>query len=242
MSLYYFTLKIFFFIVGVLFFVNGLLAEDKAIVAFVNGKVYAEKEGSKRRLKKDDLIVAGETIRTKEDSRATIIYEGNEIKLMAESKLLIKSLPAKDKNATIELINGFSWYKLVNLGKGSFQVITPVSVAGVRGTEFAVMYEKDKKTAMNCVCHGKVNVTPNQGTNNIVNAGTGSVISPMSKNSKEMSFKKTIYKDMILKLESLPAFAKDIEASPILKNCLSCHIPKGWKPKEDVQPSLDYVN
>ena len=215
-------------------FSSAIQAEDLAFVQFIKGKVIAIKDGNKRKLKKNDIITEGETIKTNDESHLVIFFKGSEIHVMPESSLVLKSLPEKNKKSSMELLKGFSWFKLVNLGKGSFDVATPVSIAGVRGTSFSVIYEEDEKRAMNCICHGSVKVSPANGKAELIKAGNGSVI------SEDLKLHKINYKGLILKKESLPAFAKELEAAPILKNCLSCHIPKGWTPKKEEQPSFDY--
>ena len=36
------------------------------------------------------------------------------------------------------------------------------------------------------------------------------------------------YKNLIVKKDAMPEFESKVKESPMLKNCLSCHVPKGW--------------
>ena len=79
---------------------------------------------------------------------------------------------------------------------------------------------------MHCVCEGKVEVASNEtgAKSKLVEKGNGS---SLKKGSGDIDM--SSYKNLIVKKEAMPEFETKIKEAPILKNCLSCHTPKGWK-------------
>lgn len=203
---------------------------DKAVAGFVAGKVSiktASGDGKWKQLKKDDSVSEGDTIMTGNASKTTITYNGSEFRINPNTTFVMSSFPGKE-NGKVEVKSGFAWLKLVNLSGKPFIADTPISTAGVRGTAFAVMYEKKDRMAMNCICEGKVEVTNTgeEGKSKTIEKGTGSAIT-----EGKPDVDTTSYKGEIEKKEALPAFEAKVKKFPILANCLSCHEPKGWKYK-----------
>jgi hypothetical protein len=208
--------------------IQTLVADDSAKVSFVVGKVSAkpssDAKASWKLLKKDDLVNSGDTIMTGNGSQVTLLYNSSEFKIAPNSTLVLKSLHTKDKDGEVEVSSGFAWFKLDKLGKQTFKATTPASTAGVRGTAFAALYDEKTKVAMNCVCDGKVEVAGSaKGT--VVSRGSGSLVKAGEDKVDTFSYKGLIEKTGA----ALPEFEKKIKENPTLKNCLSCHTPKGWK-------------
>jgi ferric-dicitrate binding protein FerR (iron transport regulator) len=200
---------------------------DTAIVTFLVGKVSVKTatDTKWKPLKKEDSVGSGDTIMTGNGSAATITYRGSEFKIAANSTLVVNSLYSKDKDGAVELKNGSAWFKVANLSGKKFTATTPTSVAGVRGTAFATLYDEKSKSGMNCVCEGKVEVTSTEAgaKPKLVEKGSGSSLKMGSADIDISS-----YKNLIVKKESMPEFESKVKESPMLKNCLSCHTPKGW--------------
>ena len=210
---------------------RALTAQEvgEASVNFLIGKVSYKTNDSNatwKPLKKGDKIGEGDTISTGNGSTATINYKNSEIKISPNTTIQVKSLYAKGKDGSVEVKNGMAWFKLEKLEGQKFQTVTPTATAGVRGTAFATLYDEKTKSSMNCICDGKVEVasTEKGAKSKIIEKGSGS-----SFQSGDTKIDLTSYKNDIVKKESNPSFQKKIDDSPLLKNCLSCHTPKGWK-------------
>lgn len=202
--------------------------ETTAKTTFVIGKVSVKGIDAKatwKPVKVNDLVSDGDTIMTGNGSTITLAYKGSEIKLQQNTTMVMKSLFSKTKEGNFEVKNGMAWYKLVNLGGQKVNSITPTSVAGVRGTSFASLYDEKSKAAMNCVCEGKVEVVSTEpgAKSKMVEKGSGSGFKPGSADIDLQS-----YKGDISKMTANPSFEKKIKDFPMMKNCLSCHTPKGW--------------
>ncbi len=235
-----------FFAILIALYSYQIFAETKeeiALVSFLLGKVKvfpASGKESARELKLNERILAGDTIVTEVGSKVTILYKGSEFKIASNASVTIHDLYGKNKTGKVEVNHGLAWFKLVNL-KGKFEVQTPASTAGVRGTSFATLYDEELKQAMNCVCEGKVEIQ-SRGKNakkEMVVQGKGSSI-----NFGMTEISKADYKDEIEKGEkgkpgsALPLFEKRIQKAHLMKSCLSCHVPKGWslEDKKDAEP------
>ncbi|MBK8398581.1 MAG: FecR domain-containing protein [Leptospiraceae bacterium] len=220
-------MKIIIFLLGC--FTIGLVAQDtnSAKVSFLIGKVSVKSSTDTKwkSLKKNDTIENGDTVMTGNGSLTTILYKGSELKISPNSTIVVSSLYTKEVEGKIEVKNGGVWSKLVNLGGQKFTTVSPTSTAGVRGTAFATIYDEKSKVGMHCVCEGKVEVTSNEtgGKSKLVEKGNGSSLK-MGSSEIDMSS----YKNLIVKKEAMPEFETKIKDSPLLKNCLSCHTPKGW--------------
>jgi hypothetical protein len=207
----------------------GLSAQESetAVVSFLIGKVNLRTTGDNKwkPLKKDDKVANGDSVMTGNGSVVTITYKGSEFKVAANSTLVVNSLYSKDKDGSVEVKNGSAWFNVKDLGGKKFTASTPTSVAGVRGTAFGAMYDDKSKVAMHCVCEGKVEVasTESGAKPKMVEKGNGSSLKTGSADV-DMSN----YKNLIVKKEAMPAFEAKVNEAPMLKNCLSCHTPKGW--------------
>jgi hypothetical protein len=225
-------LKIQIFIFSFLSLAFNLLAQDSdpgATISSLIGKV-SIKSGSDTKsgwktVKVNETVKNGDILMTGNGSMATVRYKDSEFKLTQNTTLAVNSLYTKEKDAHFEVKQGLAWFKLVNLNGKKFVSTSPTSSAGVRGTAFATVYDEKAKADLTCVCEGKVEVTPKTtgGKSAFVEKGNG-----VSVKSGEASLLPISYKGEMLKGESLPGFEKKIKAYPILKNCLSCHTPRGW--------------
>ncbi|MDX1957968.1 MAG: FecR family protein [Leptospiraceae bacterium] len=208
--------------------ISSIFSDDAAKVSFVVGKVSArstsDSKAAWKQLKKDDLVNSGETIMTGNGSQVTLLYNGSEFKVAPNSTLVVKSLHNKDKDGEVEVSSGFAWFKLEKLGKKTFKATTPATTAGVRGTAFAALYDEKTKTAMNCICDGKVEVA-GSAKSTMVSRGSGSVVKAGEEKVDIVSYKGMFEKKTGA---ALPTFEKKVQESPAMANCLSCHTPKGW--------------
>ena len=207
----------------------GISAQEResAVVSFLVGKVNIKSTADNKwkPLKKEDAVNSGDSIMTGNGSVATITYKSSEFKISANSTIVVNSLYSKDKDGSVEVKNGGAWFNIKDLGPKKFTASTPTSTAGVRGTAFGALYDDKTKVAMHCVCEGKVEVASNEAgaKPKMVEKGNGSSFKAGSADI-EMS----IYKNLIVKKEAMPEFESKVKDAPMLKNCLSCHTPKGW--------------
>ncbi len=200
---------------------------ESAVVSFLVGKVTFKTAADNKwkPLKKEDKVNNGDSVNTGNGSVVTITYKGSEFKIAANSTLVVNSLYSKDKDGSVELKNGGAWFNVKDLGGKKFSATTPTSVAGVRGTAFGALYDANTKVAMHCVCEGKVEVASTEAGSKpkMVEKGNGSSLKTGSADV-DMS----TYKNLIVKKEAMPEFEAKVKEAPMLKNCLSCHTPKGW--------------
>jgi len=133
-------------------------AKDKSVVADPLGK-------RGRSTQKGSAFFEGETIQTKEGARVKLLFNegGNEIVLGASTSLVVERAGASKSGTELSLKQG-NLRSSVNKkysGEGGdvFEVKTPNSVAGVRGTVFNVAYDSKKNMTQVFTERGSVAVT-----------------------------------------------------------------------------------
>ncbi|SOR62896.1 Sigma factor regulatory protein, FecR/PupR family [Leptospira interrogans serovar Manilae] len=138
---------------------------ENAKVSFLLGKSYVQKSGknSWEPLKPNDFLEEGDLISTGNGSRITVHYKGSEFKIQQNSKVKLSNLPEKSKLGVLEVNQGFAWFKIVNLKGKKFEVTTPNSTAGVRGTSFSAFYDPKTRESSFCTCEGKVSISDSTG-------------------------------------------------------------------------------
>lgn len=209
--------------------------EKESVVSFLIGKAQVQKagKGNWTILKQGDGVAEGDIISTGNASKVTLTYRGSEFKILPNTKLRVSSLYNESKDGKLEVINGFAWFKLVNLKGKKFDVSTPTSTAGVRGTAFSAFHDPKSKDSSFCTCEGKVAVTgtgdPKEGR--IQEKGNGGYYPGDGADAK-----RTSYEGLIVKFKALPPFQDLMKKNISLKNCLSCHVPQGWTPEESSVP------
>ncbi|MBE0304571.1 FecR family protein [Leptospira interrogans] len=211
---------------------------ENAKVSFLLGKSYVQKSGksSWEPLKPNDFLEEGDLISTGNGSRITVHYKGSEFKIQQNSKVKLSNLPEKSKRGVLEVNQGFAWFKIVNLKGKKFEVTTPNSTAGVRGTSFSAFYDPKTRESSFCTCKGKVSISDPTGKEILFQEkGEGTIVS-----SKDIEIKKLEYKGIIKKLNTLSGFEERLKKNPFLKNCLSCHTPEGWIPQEEILKDETY--
>lgn len=124
----------------------------------VDGRVDLLKPGQTRAeaVKKGDTVTPGDIVRTKSNSQAEIVFEdGAVLRISESSRMEIKDyLMAEDgkrKNGIMRLLRGKiratvpkALGRIIPITKGpaTFEVETPTAVAGVRGTDFFVSFDR----------------------------------------------------------------------------------------------------
>jgi hypothetical protein len=91
-----------------------------------------------------EVLTAGDTIRTGDDSRGVLTYfEGSTVTLEPNTELAIIDASAKTDGSTVVVMQqnlGRTWHVVTKLiqGNSKYEVRTPASTASVRGTAFTV--------------------------------------------------------------------------------------------------------
>ncbi|MCK4225844.1 FecR domain-containing protein, partial [candidate division WOR-3 bacterium] len=99
-------------------------------------------------------VLDEDTVIVKDSSKAEILYSDSS-KLFVDENSTLTTTSGKKRSVFLSL--GRIWAKVKGLVKGeSFEVSNPVSVSGVRGTEFTVSYKDDEAEVK--VLSGKVNI------------------------------------------------------------------------------------
>lgn len=126
-------------------------AEEDQIAVFteVKGSVSVKGEGEKiwEAAKEEDPLFEGDQIKTGKDGSAKIIFENESIiQIEKNSVLEIQEMVKGKKEESLVAKVKLSVGKIVNfvLHTDKFEVVTPTSIMGVRGTEFAVEARADE--------------------------------------------------------------------------------------------------
>ncbi len=89
----------------------------------------------------ETLLEEGTTVKTGPDSFARLYLDENkQIDMDEESSFEIKS---KGEDSCIEMFYGAMRTRISGIDRDRVEIYTPVAVASVRGTDFAVIYEKE---------------------------------------------------------------------------------------------------
>ena len=161
-------------------------------VNFVTGDVKAFINNETLSLNSGDKITGGMTVKTGSKSIVEIQFNGSIIRINERSSLLmrelIKNVKDNSEHTDIYVENGQAIFKVTRklTSTEKFNVNTPTSVAGVRGTEFIVTSEKEK-SIIACM-EGKVAVKKSSSDDSEfvnVNSGKEAVI----ENGKPVSIK-----------------------------------------------------
>lgn len=207
-----------------------LISESKkeGVVDSILGKAFVKKENKWNPLKLGDSVGNGDSVKTGNASRVSISYEGSEYRLAPNTEVQLNDVFSEKKDAVVDVKQGLAWLKVENLKANSLKVKTPTFTAGVRGTKFATVYDPKLKNSMFCMCEGKVDVYKNEDEDSKKQIKTGSGASFTTGKSE---FEVNDYKEKIKGTSSNPEFEKSVKEFPLLANCTSCHIAKGWTPK-----------
>jgi hypothetical protein len=122
-----------------------------------------------------DTLSIGDVIRTAADSNALLtFFEGSTLKIGPESQIEIQQISQSETNQTTIILKqlvGTTWSRVVHMADpGSrYEIVTPVSYAMVRGTEFETAVNDQGVTTLQ-VIHGTVAVQA-QGQEVLVSAG-----------------------------------------------------------------------
>jgi hypothetical protein len=143
-----------------------LVKGDVFILDAKNKSVVADPTGKRgRSTQKGSPFFEGETIQTKDGARVKLLFNegGNEIVLGSGTSLVIERAGAKQPGTELNLKQGTvrSSVNKKYSGEGGdiFEVKTPNSVAGVRGTIFNVAYDNKKNMTQVLTERGSVAVS-----------------------------------------------------------------------------------
>lgn len=208
----------------------------RAVVVFAKGNV-TKNNGIK--LFQGDVVLENDTIITGDKSAVDIgLSDSSVIRLLENTNITLEKLSEQnsDPNVKLKLNIGKVFNVAPKLGKkGQFEVTTPASVAGVRGTSFFVSYD-DKQNYIIEVAEGAVQVNSllkdkkefvvNKNDRVIINSKEESIqknVPEISKNQeavyKEMkkSLKDIMDEDTLKTIRSLKSANSEEELSKIYK-------------------------
>lgn len=134
----------------------------------VQGSVTITRQGQElkgSKVKKGDLVYAGDIIKTLELARAQILLnDGSFVRLNHNTTLELKQKGDKKKTNRLKVLFGNLWAKVKKTDSG-LEIETPSAVAAIKGTELEV--EVLKKLAMLLVWNGLVQWFNDQGSQNV---------------------------------------------------------------------------
>lgn len=138
----------------------------------VAGKVFVKQGGAKEwtAVQAALPLKAGDTVRTDRRSSADISFDNRGIVALNASTIFqLKALKRKDSSFVLSAGRFVGKVTGLKARMEKMQVRTPTAVAAVRGTEFAVRYDRDKdETSVNVFAEGEVVVTSLDETGNPV--------------------------------------------------------------------------
>ena len=152
-------------IIGILVFGTVSIASARvAVITTVKGMVEVQKAGEpawKPAAAKMELKI-NDKVQTKNGAMCELtLDDGSLIKLRENSTLEINDLSedkeAKKKSSIFKLLLGKLWAKVEHQEGSKFNIVTPTAVAGVRGTEFAIIVQRDGASDI-LVFKGKIEV------------------------------------------------------------------------------------
>ncbi|EMY71705.1 FecR family protein [Leptospira vanthielii] len=201
----------------------SLSAEEFAVATFTRGKVsfLSVSDSSKlwKTLKVNDILKPGDRIKTGNGSKVDFLYQETEIRIQPNTDFTLKEWNSDKKVAKAYVEKGAAWFRVSNFKKGSFEVSTPTTTAGVRGTAFGVFFEEKEKKGYTCVCEGLVNINGSDFAK-----GSGGALKMGA-----TDLEKNDYKDIITKEGATIKFREKRKEMPMLSRCLPCHKPVGWE-------------
>ncbi|WP_208861363.1 FecR family protein [Leptospira brenneri] len=219
------SLRILLTVFSILLTSVSLFAEEFAVATFTRGKVsfISASDTSKlwKTLKVNDILKPGDRIKTGNGSKVDFFYKETEIRIQPNTDFTLKEWNSENKVAKAYVEKGAAWFRVSNFKKGNFEVSTPTTTAGVRGTAFGVFYEEKEKTGYTCVCEGQVNINGSD-----FSKGTGGAVKLGS-----ADLEKNDYKELITKEGATLLFKEKRKEFPMLSRCLPCHKPVGWEDK-----------
>jgi len=193
-----------------------LSAKDKSVVADPSGK-------RGRSTQKGSAFFEGETIQTKDGARVKLLFVegGNEVVLGSSTSLVVERAGASKSGTELSLNQGTvrSSVNRKYSGQGGdiFEVKTPNSVAGVRGTVFNVAYDSKKNTTQVFTERGSVAVTNvaagAKGKPILVNAGMFSEVKKSETPSAPAAAPADLMESMSPESKEEPAAASSSDSS-----------------------------
>ncbi len=190
---------------------------EKALVSGLTGAARVTREGKTEDLRIGSVLLDSDRIQTGKQSQLTILYKGIMIRLLGETDATLVSLTNSNKPGEVRIQKGFGWFRIDDPTKRGFRALTPVSIAAVRGTKFAVSY--DGATSTSCVCEGRV-ATSNPQTPAAVSEMTAGGSNDYSSAGATASHD---FKKYFKKLKVDQSFQKEIARDAKLAGCKTCH-------------------
>jgi len=120
----------------------------------VRGKVELIRNGEAQGLSAEEKLKPHDTLRTGDESAVVILLPGGaQAELQSNAELTLSELSLPDRSLTLH--KGNNWLSIPSLPDGqSFQLVTPTSVASVRGTKFYSFQMGD--ISGTCHCEGSI--------------------------------------------------------------------------------------
>jgi len=190
-------------------------------VAWFMGEVHAERAGEKRNLELGDTLSSEDTIVTGKNGNIEImIGESGVLKIAKNTKLSVESLLAEEGNSDTRV--NLDYGKVVSVVKkekkdSNFTVVTPTTIAGVRGTAFLTSVEKPGGKSESCqtdcvvefsVIEGSIGIRKNGSDEEVIlEKNTRATIKQNTKFNKSMV--RPLNRESLDKLKDMIVFHKN---------------------------------
>lgn len=119
---------------------NKIEKKEAAILNEFEGEVFVNQKPALKnmQLKESDIIKTG-----KSGEAEIIFYDGAALRLNYNTEVIVSKLDLK--NVEVKQNQGETWTKLLKIsGISRYNIVTPQTIASVRGTGFKISVEKDK--------------------------------------------------------------------------------------------------
>lgn len=188
-------------------------------IAWFIGEVSAEKDGIKRGLNLGDTLAANDSIITGKNGNLEVMVGNGILKIAKNTRLSVQSL-INDQGSDVKV--NLNYGKVVSVVKkenkdSNFSVITPTTIAGIRGTTFLTSVEKPGKEGVACdkdcvieyaVIEGSIAVKKIGSDKEIIlEKNTQAILRRDSKFNKNMV--KSLNKESLKKLKEMVVFHKN---------------------------------
>ncbi len=204
-------------LISYFFFLSSFAMAAEAVGKFtrVEGKVDILREGAFPAItvKAQDKVYPGDIVRTKSASKAEIIFKDNTVLQIAQrSRIDISEYYSGDTSkSVIKLSRGQvkavvdkNVTKRISLAPDAnrFEIRTPNAVAGVRGTEFHVAYDRNVTTVL--LKEGKVCVSNLKAPENVICMPPGYIVTVTGETVPQQQRKATDTEIRIFEKETAP--------------------------------------
>ncbi len=208
---------------------------SRGLVVSVSGETSVDRSGKKSALYNGDVVTEGDRIQTGKDARVEIALAGHSVRILENTDVTLLELKKSETGSravSLDVGQGTVLGSVRKLTPGeSFQVRTPVAIAGVRGTRFSVAVSGS--SAQVRLYDGAVDVKGSAGETVLV---PGDGIQVSKDTVEKLSADSTDHAQQLLEMES-----RAQEDAAVLAAADSMKSAKSEKELKDIYQRIEIV-